>query len=198
MEIALVATVAVAALVAGAVVGFVARGLVAGQAIQNAQEKAARIVAEARTQQKELILTAKDEKLRLQREAEDEARAKRGELSGLESRLLARDEQLDLRADMLEQRDRKLLDREREFETARQDLARAQQEHVAALERVSGMSAAEAKAQLLEAVREEADRDAIKLAKSIEHAAREEAEERAREIGITSMPVSYTHQTMTA
>ena len=83
MGIALVATVVVAALVAGVFAGFLARGVIANQAIQSAQDKAARIVAEARTQQKELILTAKDEKLRLQREAEDEARAKRGELSGL-------------------------------------------------------------------------------------------------------------------
>ena len=187
METALVAAITVAALIGGAVVGFIARGLLANQAIQNAQEKAGRIVAEARTQQKELILTAKDEKLRLQREAEDEARAKRAELSGLESRLLARDEQLDMRADMLEQRDRKLLDREREFETSRQELARAQMDHVAALERVSGMSAAEAKAQLLEAVKEEADRDAVRLTKSIEREAREEGEERAREIVITTM-----------
>ncbi len=58
---------------------------------------------------------------------------------------------------------------------------------MAALERVSGMSSAEAKAQLLEAVRDEADRDAVRLAKSIENAAREEAEERAREIVITTM-----------
>jgi ribonucrease Y len=187
MDIALVAASVAVALVAGVVVGFVARGLLANQAIQNAHEKAARIVAEARTAQKELILTAKDEKLRLQREAEDEARAKRAELSGLETRLLARDEQLDMRADMLEQRDRKLLDREREFETSRQELARAQQDHVAALERVSGMSAAEAKAQLLEAVREEADRDAVRLTKSIERDAREEGEERAREIVLTTM-----------
>ena len=184
--IALVAIVVVAAF-AGVVLGFLARGVVANQAIQSANEKAARIVAEARTQQKELILAAKDEKMRLQREAEDEARAKRAELATLESRLLARDEQLDMRADMLEQRDRKLLDREREFESSRQELARAQQEHVAALERVSGMTAAEAKAQLLEAVRDEADRDAVRLAKSIEREAREEAEERAREIVITTM-----------
>jgi ribonuclease Y len=183
----IVAAVVAVALVAGVLVGFVARGLLANQAIQNAQEKAGRIVAEARTQQKELILTAKDEKLRLQREAEDEARAKRTELSGLESRLLARDEQLDMRADMLEQRDRKLLDREREFETSRQELARAQQDHVAALERVSGMSAAEAKAQLLEAVKDEAEHDAVKLTKSIEREAREEGEERAREIVLTTM-----------
>jgi ribonuclease Y len=184
--IALVATIVVAAFV-GACLGFLGRGIVANQAIQSAQEKSARIVAEARTQQKELILAAKDEKMRLQREAEDEARAKRGELATLESRLLARDEQLDMRADMLEQRDRKLLDREREFESARQELARAHQEHVAALELVSGMTAAQAKAQLLEAVRDEADRDAVRLAKQIEREARDEAEERAREIVITTM-----------
>jgi ribonuclease Y len=187
MDTALAAAFVVAALVVGACIGFLARGQVANQAIKSAQDKAGRIVAEARAQQKELILEAKDEKLRLQREAEDEARAKRAELATLESRLLARDDQLDQRADMLEQRDRKLLDREREFEQFRQELARAQQEHVAALERVSGMSAIEAKAQLLEAVRDEADREGIRIGKAIEKAARDEAEERAREIVITSM-----------
>jgi ribonuclease Y len=177
----------VVALAVGVVAGFLARGQFANQAIKSAQDKAGRIVAEARAQQKELILEAKDEKLRLAREAEDEARAKRAELSGLESRLLARDEQLDLRSDMLEQRDRKLLDRERELENSRQQLAQAQQEHVAALERVSGMTAAEAKAQLLEAVRDEAERDAVRIGKAIERAARDEAEDRAREIVITTM-----------
>ena len=88
---------------------------------------------------------------------------------------------------MLEQRDRKLLDRERELEAARQQLAQAQLEHVAALERVSGMSAADAKAQLLEAVRDEAEREGVRIAKAIERAARDEAEERAREIVLTTM-----------
>jgi conserved hypothetical protein YmdA/YtgF len=187
MDTALVAAAVVAAVVVGVFVGLLARGQVANMGVKSAQEKAARIVAEARAQQKEFILEAKDERLRLGREAEDEARAKRAELGTLETRLLARDEQLDLRSDMLEQRDRKLLDRERELENARQELARAQQDHVAALERVSGMSAEEAKAQLLVAVREEADRDAVRLTKSIERQARDEAEERAREIVITTM-----------
>jgi ribonuclease Y len=187
MDIALVAAAVVAAVVVGVFVGLVARGQLANMGVKSAQDKAARIVAEARAQQKEFILEAKDERLRLGREAEDEARAKRAELGTLETRLLARDEQLDLRSDMLEQRDRKLLDRERELENSRQELARAQQDHVTALERVSGMSAEEAKAQLLEAVREEADRDAVRLTKSIERQARDEAEERAREIVITTM-----------
>ncbi len=187
MDVAALAVVAVVAIAVGVVVGFVARGFWANQAIKAAQEKAARIVAEARTQQKELILEAKDEKLRLAREAEEEARAKRSELSGLERRLLQRDEQLDQRTDMLEQRDRKLLDRERELDRAREETARVRQEQVAALERVSGLSADEAKAILLEAVREESAQDAVRLARAIEREAREGAAERAREVIVTAM-----------
>ena len=152
-----------------------------------AQAEARRIEAEARARQKELILEAKDEKLRMQREAEDEARARRNELSALERRLLQRDEQLDQRTDMLEQRDRKLLEREREIDRAREEVAKAHQEQVAALERVSSVSAEDAKALLLEAVREEAEHDAVKLARAIERKARDEADEKARDIIITAI-----------
>jgi ribonuclease Y len=179
-----------AALVAGAVgviVGFIARGTLSNQALKSAQDKAARIVAEARSQQKDMILEAKDEKLRLQREAEDEARAKRTELQNLERRLLARDEQLDQRADMLEEKGQKIVDREREVERQRGELERLNQDRVAALERVAGLSADDAKDMLLEAIREEAEHDAVKLARSIERRAREEAGDKAREIIVTAM-----------
>ena len=182
--------VVLAALVAafvGVAVGFVARGLLASQTIKAAQDKAARIVAEARTQQKDMILEAKDEKLRQSREAEEEARLKRGELQNLERRLLSRDEQLDQRADMLEEKSRKITDRERDLEHERESLTKLNQERVAALEQVSGMSAEDAKGVLLEAIREEAEHDAVKLARSIERRARDEAQEKAREIIVTAM-----------
>jgi ribonuclease Y len=88
---------------------------------------------------------------------------------------------------MLEQRDRKLLDRERELDKTREELARAHQEQVTALERVSGLSADDAKTILLEAVREEAEHDAVKLARAIERKAREEAGEKARDVIVTAM-----------
>jgi ribonuclease Y len=179
--------VALGAAVGGAILGAVVRSIWASQTIKAANSEARRIEAEARARQKELILEAKDEKLRLQREAEDDARARRGELSALESRLLQRDEQLDQRSDMLEQRDRKLLDRERELDRTRDELARALSEQVAALERVSSMSAEEARAVIIEAVREEAEHDAVKIARAIERSAREEAQDKARDIVITAM-----------
>jgi ribonuclease Y len=188
METPIAVAMALAAFVGGAIIGFVLAGRVwSPQVIKAAQAEGKRIVAEARERQKDLILEAKDEKLRLQREAEEEARAKRTELGNLERRLLSRDEQLDQRADMLEQRDRKLIDRERELDRAREELARVHAEQVAALEHVSGLSAEDAKTMLVAAVREEAEHDAVKLARAIERAAREEAQDKAREIIVTAM-----------
>ena len=187
MNAVLVAVVAIAATAVGVVLGFVVRSTFASRAMKDADEKAALIIEKARSQQKDLILEAKEEKIRLQREAEDEARTKRNELSNLERRVLQRDEQLDQRADMLEGRDRKLIDRERELDRSREELALAHAEQVTALERVSGMSAEDAKGILLEAVREEAEHDAVKLAKSIERRARDEAHDRAREVVVTAI-----------
>jgi ribonuclease Y len=188
MENVAVALVAlVGGLAIGVAVGFVARSRWANQSVKVAQEKAGRIVADARTQQKDLILEAKEEKIRLQREAEEEARTRRNEVAALERRLLSRDEQLDQRADMLEQRDRKLLEREIDLDRQREEIGKLNAERVTALEQVSSLSAGDAKAMLLEAIREEAEHDAVKLARSIERRAREEATEKARDIILTAM-----------
>ena len=140
-ETAIMAVVIVLAAVGGLIVGFFARGMVANQAIKSANEKSDRIVAEARAQQKELILQAKEEQVKIQREIDEEGRAKRVDLQNLERRLLQRDEQLDQRTDMLEERDRKLLVREQELDSQRAELSAARADQVAALERVSGLSA---------------------------------------------------------
>jgi ribonucrease Y len=187
VDLTIAVAVAIVAAGAGVVAGFILRGMRSSQRMKQAEAKAALIVEKAYNQQKDLILEAKDEKLRLQREAEDEARAKRTELTGLERRLLQRDEQLDQRGDMLEQRDRKLIEREREIERAREEVAKAHQEQVEALERVSGMSADDAKGMLLEAVREDAEHDAVRIARAIERAAREEAQDKARDVIVTAI-----------
>jgi ribonuclease Y len=187
MDTPVVVAVALVAAVGGAVLGFIVRSLWASQTMKAAQAEARRIEAEARARQKELILEAKDEKLRLGREAEEEARARRNELSAQERRLTQRDEQLDQRSEMLEQRDRNLLERERDLDRAKDDLARATQDQVAALERVSEMTAEDAKSALLEAVRVEAEHDAVGLARAIERAARDEAQDKARDIVLTAM-----------
>src|SRR5437773_5827024 len=178
---------ALVGLAIGLRLSYIAKSQLASQSIKPATEKAARIGSDANARQKYLILEAKEEKIRLVREAEDEARERRGELTNLERRLHTRDEQLDQRSDMLEQRDRKLLEKQIELDKGREELDKLNLERVAALEKVSGLSAEDAKSILLEAIRDEAERDAVKLARSIERRAREEATEKARDIILTAM-----------
>ena len=52
---------------------------------------------------------------------------------------------------------------------------------------MSGLSAEDAKGVLLEAIREEAEHDAVKLSRAIERRARDEAQEKAREVIVTAM-----------
>ena len=141
-------------------------------------EKAARIVSDARAQQKDLILEAKEEKFASSAKRRTTPGSAAASSPNMERRLHARDEQLDQRADMLEQRDRKLLEKQIELDKGREELEKLNQERVLALEQVSGMSAEDAKGVLLEAIREEAEHDAVKLARSIERRAREEAARR--------------------
>ena len=171
-EPVVVAAIMLVVAAGGLLVGFFARGVVANQAIKAASEKSERIVAEARAQQKDLILQAKEEQVRIQREVDEEGRAKRVDLQNLERRLLQRDEQLDQRTDMLEERDRKLLVREQELDKQRAEIADIKNEQVLALERVSSLSADEAKSVLVEQVRGEAEKDSVRLVRAIERSAR--------------------------
>jgi ribonuclease Y len=187
METPVVVAIAAVAAGVGVLLGALMRQMFASQAIKAARSESRRIEAEGAARRAELIGEGRQEKLKLLEESEEQARAKRNEMAGLERRLLQRDEQLDQRADMLEEKNRKLVDREREIERSREDLAKAHQEQVAALERVSGLSGEDAKAMLLDAVREQAEHDAVKLARAIERQARDEANEKARDVIVTAI-----------
>jgi ribonuclease Y len=187
MDTPVVVAIAAVAAGVGVLLGALMRQMFASLAIKAAQSVSRRIEAEGAARRDELIGEGRQEKLKLLEESEEQARAKRNEMAGLEHRLLQRDEQLDQRADMLEEKNRKLVDREREIERSREDLAKAHQEQVAALERVSGLSGEDAKAMLLDAVREQAEHDAVKLARAIERQARDEANEKARDVIVTAI-----------
>ncbi|HUP51637.1 MAG TPA: Rnase Y domain-containing protein, partial [Longimicrobiales bacterium] len=89
--------VGLVALVAGLVgfgVALLLRRSIALSSEQTARTNAERLQAEARNKQKEIILEAKDEALRIAKAAETENRERRAELQRYETRLDKKDEQL--------------------------------------------------------------------------------------------------------
>lgn len=157
----------------------------ARQSVQNAQREADNIVKEAKLEAKDLLLQSKAE-------LEKEQKAKIAELAIVEKRLLQRDETIekrvsaiDKRESDLQKRDLELVKREEKLTVKEVACTRAEKEHCEALERVAGMTADEAKKQLIHEMESQARLEAIGLAKRILEEARENAEREAREI-ITS------------
>ena len=157
----------------------------AKQVVQNAQREAENVLKEARFEAKDLAFKAKSE-------FEQEQKAKLGELSGMEKRLIQREGVLDGKLTAVEKRESEARRREQDFAKREEGLAgkeaacaKAEREHREALERVAGMTAEEAKKQLIVEMESQARLDAVGIAKRTIEEARENAEREAREI-ITS------------
>ena len=166
--------------------GYLLRRYVAEARIRSAEEAARRIVEDATKQaeakHRETVVEAKDEALRLQREAEREIREQRTEVQRLERRLVQREESLDRKTEAVEARDRALAEKEQEVTRIREEAAALVAAQRSELERISNLTAEQAKEQLLRQVEDASRTDALKIVKKIEAAAREEADRRAREI----------------
>ncbi|MDR7475945.1 MAG: ribonuclease Y [Armatimonadota bacterium] len=170
----------------GFLLGYLLRRYVAEARIRSAEEAARRIIEqaskEAEAKKREVIVEAKDEAFRIKREAEREIREQRAELQRLERRLEQREESLERKSEALEQQQKALAAREQEIARAREEAAALLARHQQELERLSGLTADQAREQLLRQVEEQARSDALKIIKKIETEAREEADRRAREI----------------
>jgi ribonuclease Y len=160
---------------------------------RQAEEDAKRILRETEreveSRRKEADLEIKDKMLRARTELEQETRARREEMQALEKRLGQREEILDRKLEVLDRRDRDLAAKEQEFRE--RDVSLAQQEAHRKrlveeakrdLERIAGLTSEEAKAQLMQAMEEEAKLHAASRIKRIEDEANETAEERGKQI----------------
>ena len=183
---AVVAFAAIAGIV-GVIVGYVARRLLTATKVRNAESYAERLVADARTKQKEIILEGKDEILQQQRAAEEEARERRADLQRQERLLLDRTESLDRKAEALERREALADEKAAALEKDKAQLAALREQQLTSLEHIGGLSAGEARQTLIREVEEEARAEAAHQVREIERRATEEGEEAARRILTTVM-----------
>jgi len=170
----------------GGLVGFVValllRRSLALSSETTARANSDRLVAEARAKQKEIILEAKDEAIKLAKTAETENRERRSELQRYETRLDKKDEQLDQELAAVDQRERRLVEKELELEADREKVVQLQGEQRTELARVAGLSMDEARGLLLKRVEDEMRDITNRKVHDLEVEARETADVRAREI----------------
>jgi ribonuclease Y len=158
-----------------------------------AEETATRILDEARreadTLRKGAVVTGKEEVLRLREAQEAEMRGRRGELEKEEKRILDREMQLDRTRESLDGRDqelqrrgRDLTQREQAAGTREQEIERLIGEERRRLEQLAGISAEQAKAELVRRLEDEAMADAASRLREIRESAKRNADREARKI----------------
>ncbi|SDS32152.1 ribonucrease Y [Friedmanniella luteola] len=152
------------------------------------------------TQEKTGALIATAESARA--EADQEARARRAELqeqrSDLErreQRLVDREERLDSEGRSLDDRARQLDELKAQLKAQRHALAEVETERQQALERVAGLTAEQAKAELVAAVEHDAKRQAVLVARDVERQATRDADAKARMIVVGAIQRVASEQT---
>jgi len=116
------------------------------------------------------------------RALKDEMHELKADLERREQRLAEREERLDAEQRRVEARDRELAEHEQGLERRRAELLDLEADRQRELERVAGLTAADAKAELVKNIETQAKREAALIVRDIEHEAKEEGETRARKI----------------
>jgi ribonuclease Y len=133
-------------------------------------------------EQRKALLEAKDESAKIRGQLETEARERRQELKSQQQRLTHKEEEYDRKLDQLEKRDRQVTQRGSELDQQKAALEELRAQRLTELQRVGQLTIEEARAEVIRAAEEIAQRDAARAAREIEAHARDEAEAKAREI----------------
>ena len=193
-EVIHIVAILVAALVALAIgfpLGISYRKKVSEKEISSAEEEARRIINEAikssESKKREALVEAKEEILRNRSEYEKEVKERRNEIQKQERRLQQKEENLDRKNENIEKKEEALAAKHAEMDRELEEVATIKRSQTEMLERISGFTADEAKAYLLAQVETEVTHETAMKIKEIEQHAKEEADQRAREIVATAI-----------
>lgn len=212
MRIEILIGIAAAAMVLGLAAGRLLerRRLVRGRADLSSERE--RVVGEAEREaanlRKAAELAGKEEAYRLKAEWEKEAEGRRAELERLEKRLIEREELLDRKLALLDERGERQERQAEELQEAVEGQARARKELEIGsrqleeqLERLSGMTREDARKQLVSRIEDEARAETARRVRELNERARRDAERDAKRIismAIEKLAVDHSSETTVA
>ena len=177
--------------IAGIVLGWTIRWLYARFQLSASEQKAERVkqdaIKEAEAQKKEILLNAKDELIRERNQQERENRERRAEVQRYEARVNKKEELIDQKAAELEKREKDCDERLVTMKKREAVVTAQEEEYRKELERISGLSAQEAKELIIKNLENDARHDAQALLNKIEQEAQLTAEKKAREVLVTAI-----------
>lgn len=161
------------------------------QKVGSAETRARSIIDDAvktaETKKREALLEAKEESIKNKAEFEKEQRERRRELQQQEQRIVKREENAERLQAELAKKDKELNTKDNTLNKKAEEIRQKHAEVVAELERISGLTADQAKEELLNSVREDIKLDTARIIKEYDNIAKEEADKKAKEYIVTAI-----------
>jgi len=155
-----------------------------GSRLGAARRMRQQIVADARREaealRREAQIEAREQAVRLRAELEEELAGRRAQVVKSEERLNTKEEEIEAKLVESSRREQGIADRETHTKQLQEDLKHAKEEELATLERISGMTAGEAKAHLLERSEDLVRHELARRVRQLEEEARSESKRKAR------------------
>ena len=185
------AVAAVIAFVIGFPIGIQYRKKVAEKEIISAEDEAKRIINEAikssESKKREVLLEAKEEILKNRADYEKEVKERRADLQKQERRLQQKEENIDRKTDAIEKKEEALAQKHDAILKEQDEIKLIKRSQTEMLERISGLTADQAKEYLIQQVESEVTHETAMKIKELEVRAKDEADQRAREIVATAI-----------
>ncbi|MBU0697917.1 MAG: ribonuclease Y [Proteobacteria bacterium] len=182
----------------GFAIAYWVKGKILSEKVKAAEQESSRILKDANrkaeTMLKEAELEVKDRLFKMKSEFDAETKETRAELKKSERRLIQKEENIDRKLEQLERRERdiskiekNLVKREEDLDINEKKYNELIEEQKSQLEKISGLTADQAKELLIRAMENEARYEGAKLIKRIENETKEEADKRAKIIMATAI-----------
>jgi ribonucrease Y len=180
------AVLVVLALIVGAGLAVAAIAFRSGSKLGAARRIRQQLLADARREaealRREAQIEAREQSVRLRAELEEELKERRAEVLRGEERVRARDRELEAKLTEVSRREQGIADREVHAKQLQEDLKAARDGELRELERISGMTVGEAKAQVLERSEDLVRHELARRVRQLEEEARGEAKRKARSL----------------
>ncbi len=173
-------------LAAGAAGAYLIVRYVAAAGLRTAKEEQHRLHADAERDadslRREAEVAAREQAVKLRAEVDLELKDKRSEILRIETRVLEKEEEIDRKLSDLDRREHDLAERESQLGIVRVELEESKGAHLRELERISGLTVNEAKAEILSRSEELVRHELARMVRQAEEEARAEAKQRARNL----------------
>lgn len=163
-------------------IGFFARNLLLSRSVNSATSSATKIMEDAETEYRRLIMDGKEGAMQERATVEREVQERRREIQRGEDRLDSRDDLLNRRQETLEQREGGLVDREEAITQAESEMNEMKSQHTAALESAASMSVEDARKEIIQRAEGEMKHDLSKRFYELEQEMLRDADEKAKKI----------------